>query len=344
VQVWTSDAAGALTYVSRSVAEYFGLSAERIIGEGWKNVVHPDDLAVVVERWSHSLSTGEPYDVEFRLRRGVDGAHRWHLGRALALRGSDGAIVKWYGSNSDIDDQRQALIEREQLIAALRSKNGELDRFAYIASHDLKAPLRGLVNLSEWILEDLADTPSPKAREHLAMLGARATAMSELVDNVLRYARSGLVGNDVREVDTAQMLREVIEMLAPSDSAQIVIGAALPTLRAPSTALAQVFMNLIANALRHGKRDGGQIYVDASPYAGGYRFDVRDDGPGVTADQRDKIWELFRTGRANTSGSGIGLSIVKRTVEAHGGVVEVSETPGGGATFSFTWPETAGSL
>ncbi len=85
----------------------------------------------------------------------------------------------------------------------------------------------------------------------------------------------------------------------------------------------------------------GRVHVDASRYAGGHRFEVRDDGPGVAADQRDKIWELFRTGRANTSGTGIGLSIVKRTVEAHGGVVEVSATPGGGATFSFTWPDAA---
>lgn len=106
VQIWTARPDGSLDYVTRRVADYFGLSTEQLLADGWQNVVHPDDLPSAVERWTHSLSTGEPYEVEFRLR-GADGVFRWHLARALAQRDDAGRVVKWYGTNTLIEDQKQ---------------------------------------------------------------------------------------------------------------------------------------------------------------------------------------------------------------------------------------------
>jgi len=106
VQIWTATPDGALDYVSQRVGDYFGMSSERILGEGWQNVIHTDDLPTVAERWAHSLRTGEPYQVEFRLRR-HDGEYRWYLGRALAQRDESGAVARWFGTNTDIDDQKR---------------------------------------------------------------------------------------------------------------------------------------------------------------------------------------------------------------------------------------------
>ena len=106
VQIWTAQPNGALDYVSQRVADYFGTTVEKVLGEGWQNVIHPDDLGGVVARWTASLQSGAPYEVEFRLR-GSDGSYRWYLGRALAQRNAEGHIVQWFGTNTDIDDQKR---------------------------------------------------------------------------------------------------------------------------------------------------------------------------------------------------------------------------------------------
>ena len=106
VQIWTAQPNGALDYVSQRVADYFGTTPEVVLGEGWQNVIHPDDLPSVVERWTRSLTDGTPYEVEFRLRR-ADGVYRWYLGRALPQIDADGRVVQWFGTNTDIDEQKQ---------------------------------------------------------------------------------------------------------------------------------------------------------------------------------------------------------------------------------------------
>ncbi len=108
VQIWTAQPNGALDYVTQRVADYFGTTTERVLGEGWQGVIHPDDLAEVVERWTHSLTTAAPYQVEFRLRR-ADGEYRWYLGRALPQLDEQGKVVQWFGTNTDIDDQRREI-------------------------------------------------------------------------------------------------------------------------------------------------------------------------------------------------------------------------------------------
>ena len=107
VQIWTAQPNGALDYVTQRVADYFGTTTERVLGEGWQGVVHPDDLPEVVNRWTHSLATAKPYEIEFRLRR-ADGAYRWYLGRALPQLDDQGKVVQWFGTNTDIDEQKRA--------------------------------------------------------------------------------------------------------------------------------------------------------------------------------------------------------------------------------------------
>ncbi len=152
VQVWTARPDGALDHVNRQVVEYFGKTIEEVLGEGWQFVIHPADLAAVMERWGASLASGEPYEVEFRLRR-VDGEYRWHLGRARAMRDANGAVLRWFGSNTDIDDQRRAVQTHRFLIEASSVLAASLDYETTLASvARLVVP-----HLADWCAVDLLE-------------------------------------------------------------------------------------------------------------------------------------------------------------------------------------------
>jgi PAS domain S-box-containing protein len=128
VQLWMATPDGALTFVNARVTAYFGRSEEQMLGEGWQNVVHPSDLATTGEQWRHALETGEPYRTEFRLQRASDGLYRWHLGLALPVRDDDGRIVRWVGSNTDIDDQKRALEVRDAATALAEMERARLEQ------------------------------------------------------------------------------------------------------------------------------------------------------------------------------------------------------------------------
>lgn len=344
-QVWTSLPDGQLDFVNSRVLQYFGRGFDEMIGAGWQGVVHADDLPRVISRWVHSLQTGEPYEVEFRLRRAADGVFRWNLAQALCMRDAHGAIVKWFGSNTDIHDRKQAADERERLIAALERSNGELDQFAYVASHDLKAPLRGIANLSEWLEEDLGLALNEPAKDKLQKLRGRVHRMEALIDGILDYSRAGRVRHKAERVEVSRLLTEAVELLAPRAGAQVDIGAGMPVLTTEKVPLQQVFMNLIGNALKHARRDDAKVYVRVSGDARFHRFTVKDNGQGIAPEFHDRIWGIFQTleARDKVEGAGIGLAVVRKIVESRGGAAWVESTPGSGAEFHFTWPRHEGS-
>ncbi len=348
--VWTASPSGALTHVNRRVTTYLGRPAEQVIREGWQAVVHPEDLEHFSSLWMVALQAGTPYECEVRLLRASDQSYRWHIARALSLRDEHGEVIKWYGSNSDIEVLKRTERERDELIVALSASNLELDQFAYVASHDLKAPLRGIANLAQWIEADLGDSVSPETREHLTMMQRRVMRMDALVDGVLNYARAGRSSGGVIEVDVAAMLADIIELFAPRPNVHIYVGPGMPRVQTVAVALQQVFMNLIGNAIKHARREDARVEIAVSErrLTGKsdrrmYRFTVSDNGPGVEPRFHERIWGLFQVlqPRDEVEGSGIGLSVVKKLVEARGGEVGVESELGKGATFWFTWPSSS---
>lgn len=361
VQIWTSDPKGQLDFVSARVAEYFGTSAEQLLRDGWLSVLHPDDVPRVVERWTHSLTTAEPYEVEFRLR-GADGNYRWHIGRAVAQVGGDGQVVTWFGSNTDIDEQRRTVEERERLIGALERSNRELDQFAYVTSHDLKAPLRGIANLSGWIEEDMGPGFPATAQEHMRLLRGRVHRMEALIDGILDYSRAGRTRVAPEPIDTRALVLDTVQMLALPESAEVSVGESMPSVVAGRVPLGQIFSNLIGNAVKHGGGEKARVRVsaDADSARPGYvRFSVSDNGPGIPAQYHERVFGVFQTlaARDKVEGTGIGLSIVKKLVEGQGGRVWIESpavrdaaTAAGtdtkadapGTTIHFTWPRVPG--
>jgi signal transduction histidine kinase len=278
---------------------------------------------------------------------------RWFLLTAAPLRNSGGGAGGGGGgaiiSHLDITarkQQEQDLLHHAQELAGLAEQlarsNRELDQFAYVTSHDLRAPLRGIANLASWIEEDLGpQVVTDEARKMLALLRGRVARMEGLIDGILEYSRIGRSKQKVEEVDVRKLLVETVDLLAPPPGAAVEIGPGMPTLLTGRLQLQQVFMNLIGNALKHAGRPDPKVTVtvaDAGP--GRLEFAVADNGQGIDPQYHEKIFVIFQTlaARDKVEGAGVGLSLVKKIVESQGGRVGVESKPGVGATFRFTWP------
>ena len=231
--------------------------------------------------------------------------------------------------------------ELARLTQELERSNKELDQFAYVASHDLKAPLRGIANLTQWMEEDLGDRVTGDSRQHMQLLKGRVNRMEALIDGILAYSRAGRVREKPERVDVGKILAESIELLAPPPDAEIVIGSGMPTIRTERVPLQQVFMNLVGNALKYNQRSGARVEITAQELDGWYQFSVSDNGPGIAPQYRERIWQIFQTlaARDKVEGTGIGLAVVRKIVEARGGRTWLDSEVGRGSTFHFTWPQ-----
>jgi PAS domain S-box-containing protein len=233
--------------------------------------------------------------------------------------------------------------ELARLARALETSNRELDQFAYVASHDLKAPLRGIANLSQWIEEDIgAQNLSEESREHLTLLRGRVHRMEALIDGILQYSRAGRVREKAEQVDVRKLVDEVIDLLAPPSSVTLDVADDLPTIESERLPLQQVFQNLIGNAIKYTLRPDARIAISARDAGERWEFAVQDNGPGIAPEYHSKIFGLFQTleARDKVEATGIGLSIVQKTVDSRGGAIHVESEPGSGTTFRFTWPKT----
>ena len=367
-QIWTADPDGKLDYVNQVVLDYTGRDFQRMLDGGWEAVIRPDSSADAMRRWSRAIEKRGPFELEARLRR-ADGAYRWHLCRARCQTSPDGLVLRWYGANTDIHDQKELEAARDRAVdelervthllssertnlemqarelrrfaRALQKSNEDLDRFAYVASHDLKAPLRGIANLTQWLLEDLGDKLTDETREYASLLQNRVQRMEALIDGILQYSRAGRSRDEPETLDVGQLVREAIELLDPSDHFQVDLGAYWPVIRAERTPLQQVFLNLIGNALKHADGEHPRIEIRMRDESADYcEFTVTDNGPGIAPEYHERIFMIFQTlkARDEVEGTGIGLSVVKRIVENQGGQVWVESEVGKGASFSFLWP------
>jgi len=234
--------------------------------------------------------------------------------------------------------------ELEMTERELKRSNTELDNFAYVASHDLKAPLRGIRSLTQWIAEDVEETASEETLDNLGLLSRRVDRLDSLLESLLAYSRIGRKNAAPEPVDIGKLLADIRDYLAPGAGFQITFAEALPTILTFKAPLELVLRNLINNALKHHDGKSGLVSVSIVETGDQVEFRVADDGPGIPPEFHDRIFQMFQTlkPRDEVEGSGMGLAMVKKTVEGLGGAVRVESTPSvRGSTFIFTWPKPA---
>jgi PAS domain S-box-containing protein len=315
--------------------------------EAYASDLHPDDRERVLAAVEDTLANRTPYLIEYRIVR-PDGDVRWIEARGQMFLSGEGDPERFVGVCMDVTDRKRAeeelrwrAEELSHLAEVLKRTNAELDAFAYAASHDLRAPLRGIANLAQWIEEDLAAAGELKSdtREMLALMRSRMHRMEALIEGILQYSRAGRVDTKVEDVDARKLVQDVIDLLA-APHATFEVGD-LPRFETTALPLQQVFMNLIGNALKYAERPDPAVRISARDDGRFYEFSVSDNGPGIAPEYHGRIWGIFQTleARDKVEGTGIGLSLVKKLVEANGGLAWVESAPGRGATFRFQWPK-----
>ncbi len=320
--------------VNPAFEKVLGYRPDELLSRAFVDFIHPDDKQQTMEEVER-LAQGH-ITVDFQNRyRARDGTYRWLSWRSTPLPDRQ----RIYAVARDITEQKriQAAMDRQAL--ELARSNADLEEFAYVASHDLRAPLRAIANLSEWIEEDMPDDLPPQVREHLQTLRRRVQRMEQLTADLLAYSRAGREAGHAEEVETGGLVRDIVALLSPPQGIQVRPAPDLPRIRAVRSALEHVFRNLIGNAIKHHPGPEGTVRVEARAVGGGWEFAVSDDGPGIPREDQERIFQMFQTlqARDEVEGSGMGLALVKKIVERHGGTITLESAPGKGATFRFTW-------
>ncbi len=259
------------------------------------------------------------------------------------LTGTIGMLLFYYATRRvEVEEQVKAQTMRlRQITETLQESNEQLERFAYIASHDLKAPLRAIDNLSHWIAEDLGAALQGETRENMQLLRSRVRRMERLLDDLLVYSRAGNVKKDEQKIISGkQMIEDIILLLDMPEKFSITVDNDFNTMHIAKMPLQQVLHNLIGNAVKHHDKDVGQIVVHLKEHKEFLEFGIEDDGPGIAPEYHEKIFDMFQTlrPRDEVEGSGVGLALVRKVVEKYGGEIRI-ESDGRGCTFVFTWPK-----
>ncbi|HVT89055.1 MAG TPA: ATP-binding protein, partial [Tepidisphaeraceae bacterium] len=353
---WMAHSDGSLFWYNDRWYEYTGMTPESQAGWGWQAVHDPNELPRVIEKWKQSLSAGTPWEDTFPLRR-YDGEFRWHLSRARPFRNADGEITLWFGTNTDITDQRNLAREREELLSAERAARAQVehisrmkDEFLATLSHELRTPLTAILGWSQ-IIKNAKQDPVMLS-EGVGVIERNARAQAKLIDDLLDMSRiiSGKIRLDVQRVDLAGVVNAAIESALPSAQAKGVhLRKVLDPLTGPIAGdpnrLQQIIWNLLSNAVKFTSRDG-KVDVLLERVNSHVQITVSDTGQGISPEFLPHVFDRFRQADSSTTrefgGLGLGLAIVKQLVELHGGNINVASGGKGlGATFTVTLPLAA---
>lgn len=365
--VWSGDREGNLTYFNQSVHQYSGLSPEQIAYQGWLQIVHPDDKDANLRAWLHAIRTGRDFSFEHRFRR-HDGSYRWQLSRAVPLKDAEGTVQMWVGTSTDIHDQKEFTNELEKLVqertgelkqknADLEKMNKELQAFTYISSHDLQEPLRKIQTFASRILDKEYQQLSETGKEYFTRMNDSASRMQLLIDDLLTYSRTTTSErkfedtslNDILETVKLDLRDEIQQKNAVIEAENLCRASIIPF------QFQQLFYNIISNSLKFSRTDvlprisitcalaEGQRLTNEQLDAITRYYHIRFADNGIGFDQKygERIFEVFQrlNGKSEYSGTGIGLAIVKKIVENHGGIIEATGQLNAGATFDMYIPQ-----
>ncbi len=341
--VWTANPDGLLDYYNRHWINYTGMNVEDTKGSGWQPVLHPDDLEECVATWNLSIKTGEPYEIQYRFKRASDGAYRWHLGRALPVKNEMGQIIKWFGTSTDIDDQRRNAEVLEKLVLerteALRQANTSLIQSAKMAalgemaggiSHELNTPL-AIISMKSSLLKELIENDEFHKNTFLEWVTSIETTtfrIAKIIAGLKSFSRDGdndhFATTNIKELveDTLSLCIERFK----NHGIELRSCAIQEDLEADcrATQISQALLNLLNNA--HDAviaRSEKWISIEIKKTDQTLIIGVTDSGQGISREIKDKIMQPFFTTKEVGKGTGLGLSITKGILESHGGTLKL---------------------
>lgn len=332
------DETGRIQHANKQIAHIFGYHDNDLAGESLA-ILLPDR-----HRSTHHLHIQHYLDAPstraMGLERDLTGLHRNGTEISVEvglnpIHTSEGQLI--VATVIDITERKKSEIK-------LKQANADLDEFTYVASHDLKSPIRGISNLLEWIEEDLGDNMTDSVKINMERINLRIHRMEKLVDDLLAYARSGRQRGATAPLNITEVVNDTIQLISPPGGFCITLTTQLESINAALTPLQTVVRNIISNAINHHDLDHGSIQIDVTADGAYAIFSIQDDGPGIPAAAHTRVFKLFQSLSSDDgTRSGVGLAVCKRLIEAHGGRIELHSDGGTsrGTMFRFWWPRIA---
>jgi len=270
-----------------------------------------------------------------------DGSSIWVLISATPVFDSKKNVIGAIGIHMDITQRREDESKLKSYAFELESINKELDQFAYIVSHDLKAPLRAINNLATWIEEDLQNELNEELQNNFNLLKGRVARMENLINGILQYSRAGRLGHKKELVNVKALLEEVIESITSQKKVDVLITSDMPEVVTERITLRQIFANLISNGIKYNSQERPVVRISCSEKSNKYLFSVEDNGIGIDERYHDRIFQIFQTlqARDQVESTGVGLAIVKKMLEEKECNIWINSELKKGTTFTFEWPK-----
>jgi hypothetical protein len=352
--VWTTNPNGECDFFNQNWCEYTGLTLEQSLGSGWLAALHPDDIKNADEVWSNAVKNSTIYNNEYRFKRASDGSYRWQLARGLPLKDEQGIVVKWFGTCTDIHEQKQILEERVHLLeleqvarAKAETANRIKDEFLAVLSHELRTPLNAILGWSRLLQAGRLD--QAKTSEALATIERNANLQVQLIEDLLDISRilQGKLTLNITKINLESTVLSALQTMhlaaqAKSIEVSTIFEPHVGQVMGDSTRLQQVVWNLLSNAVKFTPK-GGKVEVRLEEADGYAQIIVSDTGKGISAEFLPFVFDHFRqadsTSTRNFGGLGLGLAIVRNIIEIHGGIVKAdSHGEGKGAIFTVSLP------
>ncbi|MBP2284654.1 PAS domain S-box-containing protein [Flavobacterium sp. CG_23.5] len=338
--VTITDQKGVITFVNDKFCSISQYSKEELIGQ-YHYVNNPEyQLNKFIKNIWKTIANGKVWKGDIK-NRAKDGSYYWVDSTIVPFLDNEGKPYQYIAISSDITDQKLAKENLNLALTTLEKKNKELDQFAYIISHDLKAPLRAINNLSEWIVEDMPEMPEA-VNANFGLLRGRILRMENLINGVLDYSRIGRTKIEKETTDLTKMLNQIVDSIVPTEGFEIYIADNIPEIKIARILFQQIFSNLISNAVKYNDKPIGKIECLYESLPDFHQFTIKDNGPGIEEEYHKKVFKVFQTieARDKKESTGIGLSIVQKIIEEAGGSIRIESKENKGASFIFTIPKS----
>ena len=329
-----------LVEVNEAFASWLGYSPEEITKTSVSELFSQQDKQAITEllrTMFEGKTETTTQEIQYKHR---NGSSVWGVMTAGVVEQKKSMITYIVMQVIDINTQKNLTKNLEKRNLALEEANRELDQFAFVASHDLKAPLRGISQLAQWIEDDLSDKLDEQTTEYMKLLHSRIHRLERLLDDLLSYSRAGRKDGDFHKITIGHIVKETFNLLSPPDGFHLVCDDQTNEINTLVTPLELIIRNLMSNAIKHHDKSIGTITIQIKNKNNAYEISVEDDGPGIPPEHHDRVFGIFHTlkPRDQVEGSGIGLSIIKKVLDRYNCEYSLHSDGKRGMCFRFTWP------